>query len=274
MRALLTFAVVASLLARPAAAYQTAGSERVDRTAYTLRGGELSLGVRTAELGIVDELLIGTYVPTWFAGPVLGEPIPTGFVKLRAPFDGSLAIAGRAAAVYVDADVLASNWLENDGSTASVWILPLSLAASYRFGPSFSQSAELTYVAVAAAGDHEGEADIHGALTSTNVTLSTLSELRLSRVFALTLLAKLMVYRGDARVTTEFETETTHVDAELGADKPYSGVVAAVVPGFSLSFSHVNFELGAGYGHLWLPAVELPVRTRGLVPEANFYVRF
>jgi len=266
--------VALSLWSRPAAGYQEQGSERVDRTAYTLKGGELSLGIRTAELGIVDELMIGTYVPTWFAGPVLGEPIPTGFVKLRDPFHGPFALSVRAAAVYVDADVLASRYLENPGSTASVWILPLSLAASYRFGKRFSQSVEGTYVGVAAAGDRAGHASIRGAVTSTNVTLSTLSELRLSRVFALTLLAKLMVYRGDAHVTTEFETETTEVSANLGAEKPYSGVVAAIVPGFSLSFSHVNFELGVGYGNIWLPGVELPIRGRSIVPEGNLYVRF
>jgi len=83
-----------------------------------------------------------------------------------------------------------------------------------------------------------------------------------------------MVYRGDAHVTTEFETETTEVSANLGAEKPYSGVVGAVVPGFSLSFSHVNFELGVGYGNIWLPAVELPVRGRSIAPQGDFYVRF
>ena len=46
------------------------------------------------------------------------------------------------------------------------------------------------------------------------------------------------------------------------------------MPGLAFSWANVNLELGLGYGNWWLPVVQLPLPERGLVPEANFYVRF
>ncbi|MEI9947567.1 MAG: hypothetical protein WDO74_00920 [Pseudomonadota bacterium] len=72
-------------------------------TAYTLNPGELSLGIFEAEVGLAREVLVGTYVPTWFAFPFLREPIPTGFIKVRDPFRGRLAVSARLNFAYIDA---------------------------------------------------------------------------------------------------------------------------------------------------------------------------
>ena len=257
-----------------ALAHQRPGDERFDYTAYTLQGGEVSLGPQKSAIGIVDEVTLGTYLPTWFAFPVLGAPIPTGFLKLRAPLQGKLALSVRGNFVYVDADVLAAKWTKNSGSSASLFVLPLEVAVSYRLARRYSQSLEATYVAVFAGGDHESDANIRGAATLTNLTLSTLSEWRLSRVVALTLLTRVMVYRGNARVKTHFSQGSTTVDADLGASKPYQGLVACAVPGVSFSFAHIDFQLGLGYGNWWLPVVQLALPDWGLVPEVDFSVRF
>ncbi len=93
-------------------------------------------------------------------------------------------------------------------------------------------------------------------------------------IVALTLLLRGMVYRGNAHMRGRFTRNGTDVELDVGAEDPYQGIVACAVPGVSFSFSHVNLELGAGYGSFWLPAVQFPVTKPNLVPAANFYVRF
>jgi hypothetical protein len=260
--------------ATSASAYHVKGNERIDYTAYTLNGGEVSLGPGKAQLGIIDELTAGTYVPAWFAFTVLDAPVPNGFLKFRAPLEGDLALSLRVNGMYIDADTLANRYIQNSGGDASLFVFPLEAAASYRLNRRFTQSVEATYVLVAAEGGEETDADIRGAAVMSNLTLSTLSELRLTRVFALTLLVRAMVYRGHARMESQFTEGSTSVDATLGAEKPYHGLVACAVPGASFSFSHVNFHFGVGYGNAWLPIVQLPLPDYGLVPEADFSVRF
>jgi hypothetical protein len=255
-------------------AYQEPGSERVDYTAYTLRARELSLGPFKAELGIFPELMVGTYVPTWFAFPVLHSPIPTGYVKLRDPFRGPVAASFRATFVYIDADALASDLSENEGTNADLLVVPLELAVSARYTRKFSQSLELSYVFADAFAQQASGATIRGAGALSHLTLSTLFELRLTRVFALTLLGRLLLYQSAAHVRAQFEQGSTSVDADLGVKALDRAVTACAVPGVSFSWAHVNLELGLGYGAWWLPVVELPVPGRLLVPEGNIYVRF
>jgi hypothetical protein len=257
-----------------AAAFQEEGDERVDYTAYTLHGGEFSLGPFKAQFGVADFFTVGTYVPPWFLFPLLDATVPTGFVKVRDPFFGPVAVSARAGFVYVDASALASDYIENTGVDASLWVVPVELATSVRFSKQYSQSVEAVYVAAFAHGDETADATIKGAGALSNLTLSTLLELRLTRVFALTLLARALVYQGRAHVTAHFKEGTTGVDADLGTRDFDAGFIACAVPGVAFSWANINLELGLGYGNWWLPVVQLPLPDRGLVPEGNFYVRF
>jgi hypothetical protein len=257
-----------------ARAFQEPGNERVDYTAYTLHGGEFAFGPSKAQFGPTDFLLVGTYVPTWFVFPWLKTPIPTGFVKVRDPFYGAVSVSARAGFVYIDASALATEYLDNTGVDASLWVIPVELATSVRFGKVYSQSLELTYVSALANGGENADATINGAGTLSNLTLSTLLEFRLTRVFALTLLGRMLVYQGRAHVEAEFTEGNTTVDADLGVRDWNVGFIACAVPGVAFSWSHVNLEFGVGYGSWWLPVVQLPLTDPGIVPEANFYVRF
>jgi hypothetical protein len=267
--------LLASLLVCSVAlAYQEPGSERVDYTAYTLAGRELSLGPFKAELGIFRELMVGTYVPTWFAFPVLDSPIPTGYVKLRDPFHGPVTGSIRATFVYIDADALASELSENQGTNADLLVLPLEVSLSARYTSKVSQSILLSYVFADAFAKQASGATIRGAGALSHLTLSTLVELRLTRVFALTLLGRMLLYQSAAHVRAQFEQGSTSVDADLGVKALDREFTACLIPGVSFSWSHVNLELGLGYGSFWLPVVDLPITGRLLVPEGNFYFRF
>jgi hypothetical protein len=279
VRASLTLLATASILAvlassTAARAYQQKGHERVDYTAYTLRPWEPSVGPFKAELGMPGGLMVGTYLPTWAAGPLLGVTVPTGFVKVRDPFDGPVAFSARGTVVYFDGASLAAEATENKGSKAGLLVAPIEGAVSARFNRWFTQSVLFTYVYVFAGGSNASDASIRGAAGVSNFSISTLLEGRLTRVVAVTLLLRMLAHQGNAHFTAHFSQGTTTVDADLGARPREQEFVACAIPGVALSWEHVNVHLGLGYGTWWLPIVELPLTTPQIIPELNFYVRF
>jgi hypothetical protein len=269
--------VATTLVTLPARADQTPGHERVDFTAYTLRRGELSLGIWTEEYGILDEVTVGTYLPTWFAFPILHAPIATGYLKVRDWFFGPLAVSLRGEVVYLDASSLSSELSMNHSTKAGVFVLPLEVAASARIAPRFTGSLQLTYVSVGVGGDTSDtsiDTGLGAALATTSVSLSTLFELRVSRVVAFTLRETLLLGVGDVVAKGQYTHNGLRIDADLGMVSHYRRLLGNVIPGVAFSWSHVNLQLGVGYGNVWLPVVWLPTPKRTVVPDANFYVRF
>jgi hypothetical protein len=254
------------------------GSERVDFTAYTLRRNEISLGVGAAAYGVLDEVTIGTYVPLWFTFPWLNAPIASAFVKLRDWFHGPVAASLRGAFVYLPASASSSSLTAGATTHVGFLVIPLELSISVRLHPRFSQSVQLGWVHVAAGGsrsrDKSLDLRIAGASAVTSLSLFLLSELRMSRVVALTLRASVLLDYGDLLVDGEVERNGTRVNAQLGVTKFYDGVVANIIPGIALSWSNVNLHLGVGVGSNWLPFLGLPIRVLTFVPDADLYVRF
>lgn len=272
------FMLSATLIPREARADHRVGSERIDFTAYTLRERELSVGLGAAAFGVVDEVTVGTYIPLWFAFPLVNAPIASGFLKLRDWFHGPLAAALRAAFVYLPASFFSST-LSNDRTTrVGFVVVPVELSLSLRVSERFSQSLQLSWVYVGANGsvgrDERIELRIAGASAVTSLSLHLLSELRLSRLVALTLRESILLGSGDLLVRGQLERDGTTVDAQLGATQLYRGVVANIVPGLALSWSNINLHIGIGVGTNWLPFLGLPIRTIAVVPDLDFYVRF
>jgi hypothetical protein len=55
--------VALTLAAQQASAYHTPRKHITDDTAYTLRDGEIRVGIWKVQYGILDQLSVGTYVP-------------------------------------------------------------------------------------------------------------------------------------------------------------------------------------------------------------------
>ena len=256
-----------------ASAYQERGGERLNNTAYTLPAWELSLGLWRAQVGVLDEVLLGTYVPTWFTYPFLQTTVPTGFVKVRDWFHADVAVSLRAGFVFFSGDTLAQKLLDDANVQAGMAVFPIGVATSWRANRWFSQSLEASYVFAAAGGESDGRAKLEGGMATENVTLTSLSEWRVSRVVALTLLGRFLAYRGNARLEGTIEEDGSEIEVDVGG-RFENTVAFSVVPGVSLSFEYVNLELGIGYGNWWLPIVEMPLPGRTLVPEFDIYVRF
>ncbi|MEO8801551.1 MAG: hypothetical protein ABI551_26915, partial [Polyangiaceae bacterium] len=192
-------------------------------------------------------------------------------------FFGPLAVSLRAGIVYLDASALSSELSMNRSTNAGIFVVPLEIAASARIAPRFTGSLQLTYVSVGAGGatsDTTIDTGLGAALATSNVSLSTLFELRVSRVLALTLRETLQLGVGDVVAKGHYTQNGTRIDVDLGVVSHYRNLLGNIIPGVAFSWSHVNLQLGVGYGNVWLPVVWLPTPTRTVVPDANFYVRF
>lgn len=266
-------AFAAGLASAPGAAEPEPRIENTQHTAATLPQGRISLGILREEVGLFDVLTVGTYLPPWLVFPLLGSPVPNAYVKARDAYFGPFAVAARLAVVYLDASTLSSELIQSGTSSASITVIPFDGIFTLNVSEAFSQSLRLTYTGVAARGNAEADARVAGALVTGALTAASYTEARVTRGFALTLLARCLVAQSGARISGTFVQEATVVEAELGA-RPKAGFVWSAIPGFALASDSVRFELGLGYGTNWLPFVELPAGDPMLAPNADFFVRF
>jgi hypothetical protein len=270
----MSIAMLAGTLAARAHAEYPRPDERIEDTAYTLRGGRFSVGVWSAETGIFDDVMIGTYLPAWLAFPVIDAPILTGFIKLRAPWDGPLALSVRVGAAYFDAGRVAADISDGRAKRADVFAVPFEVAASLRISDRITQSLQLSYVSIKIGASEQNQATGSGSATTSNASLSALLEMKIDANWALTMVGRMLVYQGPAHITAHLDRGVTSLSANLGF-LPYRGATLwSLVPGVAFGSGHLHVELGLGYGSYWLPIIETPLPGSSLVPEGNIYVRF
>ncbi|HEX7663423.1 MAG TPA: hypothetical protein VF407_02890 [Polyangiaceae bacterium] len=276
MHARLTTIVVAGVLfgASSASAEPKIVGDRLNNTAYTLRGGEVSLGVMSEEVGVLNEITVGTYLAPWFAFPFLKAPIPTAFVKVRDWFFGPVTLSVRGAIVAFNADALSSELTGHRPASSGLTVFPIDVTTSVRFSDRFTQSLGLNYTLVSAGLDAPSTTSIAGAADATTTSLTALSELRLTKVFALTLLARVLVWRGALHVKSDVTEPNLALHADIGTHGGLHKGLFCIVPGVSFHWKHVGLELGVGYGVNWIPFVELPIDSYTVVPQGDFFFRF
>lgn len=262
----------------PVRAEHVPGRERIDFTAYTLRQKEFSLGLGSAAFGVLDEVTVGTYVLPWFAFPVLQAPIASGYVKVRDWFSGPVAVALRGGFLYLNASELSDRISNQESGDVAFFAVPLELSASLRLAPVVTQSLQLNWVYARVAGEVPPETAVDvglgGASRATSWSLSSLTEFRVTEVFALTLRGTVLLSFSDISVRADYEQNGTEVAANLNARPDRPDVVANLIPGVHFSWAHVNLHFGVGVGTNWLPFVGFPTQVVTVVPDADFYVRF
>ena len=271
MRQTVSWAAGALLLAWSAgAAAQQLENPRTDYTAYTRPRGRASVGFLKADLGIIDELTIGTYPLPWFAFPLLKTTVPNLFLKARTPGSGPFTASLGASAMYVNAKALAQ--LADTTADASAVSTTASFDASYRFDERFSLSLGLDYARMRAFGEDQN-ASVEGASTGHTYSTRLLGEWRLSRVFALSLLFRYLIYQSpysaDGTSTSDAVTITSDLSIETTAQKRFT-----IVPGVSFEWEHWELNAGVGYGVFYLPVLGLATAKSWPVVDFAFAYRF
>lgn len=269
----LSLAAGALLLAWSAAASaQQLENPRTDYTAYTRPKGKLTLGLLKTDLGIIDEITIGTYPLPWLAFPLLKSTVPNVYAKARSPWKGPVTLAVGGSFLFVDGKAIAQ--LADKSASASAISTTAEFDASYRFDAPFTLSLGFDYAHLRAVGGKNDEAtSIEGASSGHTYSARALGEWRLSRVFALSLLFRYLIYQSpinlDSSSSDRAVTITSNLSAESTIQKHFT-----LVPGVSFEWERWELNAGVGYGVFYLPALGLATAKSWPVVDLAFGYRF
>jgi hypothetical protein len=273
MRAAVTVAAGAVLFAFSGTAQADQLEDpRTDYTAYTRPKGRAGVGPLKLDLGIIDEIMIGTYPLPWLAFPILKTPVPTGYLKLRSFWSGPFTLALGGGLTYVDAKAVAK--LAHKNASASGLSSVAELDASYRIDERFTLSLGFDYAHLSAIGNTTEEAtSVEGASTAHTYSTRLFGEWRLSRVFAVTLLLRYLIYQSPVKVDSTVGNDGSTVTADLSAE-PTRQRRFTVVPGVSFVFDRWEISTGVGYGVFYLPVLGLASTKSWPVLDFGFAYRF
>jgi hypothetical protein len=256
MRTRVTLAAcAASLLFAAVAHADQLGNPRTDYTAYTRPKGRVAAGPLKLEMGVIDEVMVGTYVAPWFAFPWLDVPVPSAYFKVRSFWEGPFTLALRGGLTYLDATALAH--LADDTAQGSAMSYVAEIDGSYKIDDQFSVSLGLDWARIQAVGTAgEQTTSVEGASTAHTYSLRALGEWRINDVIAVNLLLRYLIYQSPISADTTTETPQVTVTSTMTADSTIQKRFAAV-PGVSFSWTHWELGAGVGYGVFFLPVVGL-----------------
>jgi len=245
---------------------------RTDYTAYTRPQGRMAVGPFKVEHGIIDEIMVGTYPVPWLAFPWLKVPIPNAYLKLRTPALGPLTFSARGGITYINAKALAK--LADDSATASALSETADAAVSYHIDDRFTVSLGFDFAHVSAVGSGADQAtSVEGAAFVNTYSARAFGEWRLTRVFALSLLLRYLVYQSPVDTTSTVESGNVTVDQNLSAESNERRHFS-IVPGVSFVWDRWELDGGVGYGVFYLPILGLATAKRWPILDLSVAYRF
>jgi hypothetical protein len=264
--------LAASLLPRAALAQERSKNPRTDYTAYTRPAGRTAVGPFKIELGIFDEVMVGTYVPPWFAYPAIGVLVPSAYLKLRSWWSGPFVMAVRGGFTYIGSKGIEE--LSDGQTSASAGIYAVELDSSLRISPTFTLHLAGDYNHVQAIGDADELANsIEGATTADTWSARLMAELQLSHSFLLNLMVRYLIYQSPVNADVSTDSPSTSVEGDLSGEGTRPRRLT-VEPGLSYEGEHWELQLGVGYGVFYLPVVGLPTAKSLPVVDLAFAYSF
>jgi hypothetical protein len=273
MKSALVLAVLAAcLLLSGAASAQQLENPRTDYTAYTRPKGRMAVGPFKVEHGIIDEIMVGTYPLPWLAFPWLKVPVPSGYLKLRTSWFDPLTFSARAGIAYINAKAIAE--LADDSAEASALSTTADFTASWQINEQFTLSAGLDYAHLGAVGSGADQATkVEGASTAHTYSTRLFGEWRFTRVFAMTLLARYLIYQSPIDTSSTTNSDAVTVETDLSAESTEQRHFS-IVPGVSFVWQRWELDAGVGYGVLYLPILGLATAKRWPILDLSFAYRF
>jgi hypothetical protein len=258
-------AVLGVLLGSAAARAYDEGPRLDERTAYTVDGGHLKLGILSAEYGVLDRLAIGIDPPAWAARAVLPIWVPNVHAEVGLIQSPQFVLSLKVGGYFAD--------VGSDDAPGTLTAVPVSVFASVELARRWWLHGEATYLFADATGTGDlDDAEVEGAVTARAAQLGAMLELRLSRVTSLTLVGRYQVYAGTLvfKGTTEPD-EFTSVRLE-GTMQPRVEHPWQVIPGVAFVWTNVRLVAGVGYGNYFIPGIGIAAQDRSIVPDLSFAV--
>jgi hypothetical protein len=259
---------LASLLAAaaspaPASAYHEGDLHDTADTAYTQPQNTWKVGIWSVEYGAWGVLDVGTY---W--SPLLAQ-VFNAHLKWQLWHNDAWAVAARVGLFRLD--------LNRFDTPAIFTVIPFELLASYKIDDAWRTSFSIFYSQVAVEGDFDSE-DYEGVAAVSNLQLTSTTEWRLSRVWALYLHARVLVYQvAKATTAASFQPDDfTDVEVIGGAQTDAVDIegAASLTLGMSASWESFNVRFGLGYGNYMIPGIYFVLPSKIPFPELDLYWRW
>lgn len=265
------------LAATPAAADHSVDQHVTDEMPYTLRPGEVRLGLWKVEAGFelpgpVGPAQIGTY--TWPYLLWLADlKQANGYAKM------TVLSAGRWSGT-VGGGLVHARFTDGD-DTARFTVVPVEGMVGYRFGKRITLAGGAVYTHVSVDGVYEPDEDdffLRGGVALSNLQVPLTMEWRWSRVTALLLQGRFLAFqdtggRGYTETQLDEATRVTVVaTGETDALEPLQSF--AVTADFVWSWRHVNLRAGLSYGNISLPMLNFVLPAKIPFPNLDLFVRF
>jgi hypothetical protein len=262
-----TTSLAAFLALLPLRAQEAPVNPLDEHTALTVGARKLKLGVLAFEYGVTDRLSVGTDPPAWAlrtAVPVLVPNLHVKGVFARLP---PAILTGQIGAYYANIGV--------ETASGQLLLVPLTLLSTSRIASNTWLHLEGNYNWVRGFGAGDlSRTEVAGALAMRTAQVGAMIELRLSRVVALLARGRYQAYASPLVLSGGSSIDPyTRVDVSLEA-QPAQPHPAVVVAGAAFTWTHVGLVVGGGFGHYFIPGVNLALPDRGFTPEGSLWAIF
>ncbi len=267
----------------PAAVAHADRGELTEQSPYTLKPGEIRLGLSDTSIGLFGhELLrrfeVGTRPIAWLPS-VAGLPSYDIHAKFELWRDDHLSLAVAAEHLAVDLSSLVTGDADDMTADVAFAITPIEGWAGLRLGKRVRINAGAVYTRVALRGATTvGPIDeLGGAIGTSNFQLRANTTLRLTRTLHLSLGGRFVPWQRQWAEATvaggndDGEVEnTTRGESDL---MDVGGRAWSVGGELHLTWEHTNIRLGVEYGNYSVPIVNFVTAQRGWLPVIDLYWR-
>jgi hypothetical protein len=259
--------VVAPLIVPPARAPRPDAVPLDEHTARLIGGNRFKVGILALEYGITDYLSVGTDPPAWAIRSFAHVLVPNLHVKGMLLRSSHVEVSARAAGYVM--------MLNHNGVSGNAYIVPLTLYAWVMLAKPLWLHLEGSYNWAKASGTGDvSNTDVFGTVVQKTAQVGAMLELRLSRVVAL--LARgywqpwqtPIVFQGNGMIDP-YTSVNVAIEAKPLSDHPIEGLA-----GVALTWKYVGVVAGAGYGHYFVPGMNLALPYNGFVPEGSLWAVF
>lgn len=265
------------LLTADTLSYHTKDAPPTYLTGHVLPKGAVRLGIEEQGFGVSRHISINTMLLGYLVWPFTGDIVPNVAIRVGTihldPF--YLALESGFAFVYLgkETEETISHAIDYQVST-NAYAVPLLGAISYHPTDNVLCSIDIAYF-FSDAGVRASASKSKGMMTSDSLQLGMTLQFALTRIVALTLKGRMVVWAPDMSFEVKAQLDET-TELELYGAIAISSLNNAfqVVPGVAFSWKRFNLRLGVGYGHVFIPPLGLVSGYRGVVPDIELYFRF
>lgn len=256
-------------VATSASAYFEGDERWTQRTAYVVRPKEAEVGLLNADVGLAQGVQVGTDTLPWVAGLFMPVVIPNAHVEVNPLANAPTSFAVRGAVYY-------ANVKQEEGGHANIFIVPTSVFGSIQATPELGIHLEGQYTFLTGTGTAPADnLSVAGGAAASSLQFGLMATYRLGRVVSLYGRGRWQPWARGAKVTGNTQPDAyTNVQAEANVKTTYASGAWQAIAGVQMSWAWLNAQAGVGYGDAFLPAFGVVVPYKGVLPDADLFVRF